>query len=239
MTTTDQFGPVDRLRLSGDERFHRGDAPLDFNVLDFWRWSGSDLVSNATRGVIAEFIVANACGIPTNGVRDEWAASDLLLLDTPQGHSITPKGHSIEVKSAAYLQSWYQKSLSPITFSIKKARAWDPKANTFAEKASRSAKLYVFALLAHTEKKTLDPLNVDQWRAVDFKSTVRAASAPAQELPGRLENLPHGGSVTAWQFESGSAIVKRGGTRHDVQPNFESWRAVHAPGGHSVCRGRR
>jgi hypothetical protein len=102
-----EFGPVDRTRRSGAEQFRRGNAPLDFSLLDFWCWSGSDLVSNATRGRIAEFIVANACGIPTNDVRDEWAAYDLEL---------TPQGHGIEVKSAAYLQSWYQKCPSPITF---------------------------------------------------------------------------------------------------------------------------
>lgn len=35
------------------------------------------LVSNATRGRLAEFIVAAGLKIDTSGVRDEWAASDL------------------------------------------------------------------------------------------------------------------------------------------------------------------
>ena len=43
-------------------------------LLDFWRWNGSDLASNATRGVLAEFIVASALGIDLSVPRIEWAA---------------------------------------------------------------------------------------------------------------------------------------------------------------------
>lgn len=67
----------------------------------------SDLVSNATRCRLAEYIVARALGISTAGVRDEWAAYDL----------ITPDGIRIEVKSAAYLQSWRQTALSKVELS--------------------------------------------------------------------------------------------------------------------------
>jgi hypothetical protein len=62
-------------RLDGSERFHTGGRALDFDVTDFWRWSLSDHVSNATRGRLAEYIVARALDIPSSGVRDEWAAS--------------------------------------------------------------------------------------------------------------------------------------------------------------------
>lgn len=113
----------------------------------------SDLVSNATRGRLAEYIVARALGISTAGVRDEWAAYDL----------ITPHGIRIEVKSAAYLQSWHQTALSKITFSIRKARTWDSKTNLLDDTPVRSADVYVFALLAHQDKATLDPLDLDQW----------------------------------------------------------------------------
>jgi len=44
------------------------------NLLDFWRWNGSDLTCNATRGVLAEFIVASALGIDLSVPRIEWAA---------------------------------------------------------------------------------------------------------------------------------------------------------------------
>ena len=45
-------------RKRGDDPFHINEEPLDFNLQSFWQWSSSDLVSNATRGIIAEYIVA-------------------------------------------------------------------------------------------------------------------------------------------------------------------------------------
>jgi hypothetical protein len=41
-------------RRSGAEPFHEAGHPASFDVLDFWRWSASDLVTNITRGVLAE-----------------------------------------------------------------------------------------------------------------------------------------------------------------------------------------
>jgi hypothetical protein len=37
-------------------------------------WSRSDLLDNPEFGVLAEFIVATALGIPARGVRKGWAA---------------------------------------------------------------------------------------------------------------------------------------------------------------------
>jgi hypothetical protein len=78
--------------------------------LDFWRRSASDILSNATRGRLAEFLVATATGIDIKTVRDEWGAYDLL----------TPEGIKLEIKSAAYLQSWYQKVRSIIRLTVKR-----------------------------------------------------------------------------------------------------------------------
>ncbi|MBK6579630.1 MAG: hypothetical protein IPG17_26280 [Sandaracinaceae bacterium] len=67
--------PIPRL-LSGSEPFLLP-AGEDFagapalTVLDFWRWSMSDLVSNTARGVLAEFLVGSALGI-ASGTRVEW-----------------------------------------------------------------------------------------------------------------------------------------------------------------------
>lgn len=138
---------------TGAEAFHADRQPLPFTLLDFWRWSVSDLVSNATRGRLAEYIVAHALGGPTTNVRDEWASYDL----------ITPDGVRVEVKSAAYLQAWKQARLSRIVFVTPRTRAWNPETNTLSTDATRQADVYVFALLAHQDKATLDPLNVDQW----------------------------------------------------------------------------
>ena len=139
-------------RKTGDEPLHQHGARLEATVLDFWRWAMSDLVGNAARGVLAEYIVARALGL-TDGVRVEWDAYDLE----------TPRGVKIEVKSSAYLQSWYQTKLSHIVFSIRPAHAWDATTNVMAPEAHRQACLYVFCLLNHRDKATLDPLNLDQW----------------------------------------------------------------------------
>jgi hypothetical protein len=76
---------------------------------------------------------------------------------------LTADGCKIEVKSAAYLQSWHQKKLCPISFSIRESRAWDADRCEFATERKRQAGIYVFALLHHHDKETLDPLSLDQW----------------------------------------------------------------------------
>jgi hypothetical protein len=133
-----------------------GDEPLSTagkTLLDFWRWNGSDLASNATRGRLAEFIVASAMNIDLSVPREEWSAWDLT----------SPEGIRIEVKSAAYLQSWTQQNLSRIVFSIRPSRSWDASSGEFTEKSQRMTDVYVFCLLKHQKKSTLDPLNLDQW----------------------------------------------------------------------------
>ena len=68
------LGAIRSQRFTGSERFHDGKRAIGFSLLDYWQWSASDLVSNTSRGVVAEFLVASAIGI-AGGVREEWAAS--------------------------------------------------------------------------------------------------------------------------------------------------------------------
>jgi hypothetical protein len=102
-------------RKTGAEPFTAAGRPVGPTVADFWGWSRSDLLDNTERGVLAEFIVATAQEIPADGVREGWATWDLT----------TPGGVRVEVKSAAYLQSWAQKELSRISFNTPKTLAWD------------------------------------------------------------------------------------------------------------------
>jgi hypothetical protein len=95
--------------------------------------------------------VARALGLDA-GVRDEWQAFDLQTA-----------GKKIEVKSAAYVQSWGQKELSKIILSTRRSLAWDAETGAFATESKRQADIYVFALLAHRVKETIDPLDLDQW----------------------------------------------------------------------------
>src|ERR1700761_545099 len=94
---------------TGDEKLLYQKEQLPISLLDFWRWSVSDILSNATRGRFAEFIVATAANVDIKTIRDEWGAFDLETMD----------GIKIEVKSAAYIQTWFQRELSKISFSIK------------------------------------------------------------------------------------------------------------------------
>ncbi len=139
-------------RKTGDENFLSADTKLSVTLADFWRWSVSDLVSNATRGILAEFIVANALQLDA-GARTEWDAYDLKLSD----------GTKIEIKSAAYCQSWTQNNLSQIRFTIRPTYGWESSTNLSSTELIRQAHIYVFCLLKHQEKKTVNPLDLDQW----------------------------------------------------------------------------
>jgi hypothetical protein len=138
---------------TGNEPLSVNGENIGFTLLDYWKWSASDILSNATRGILAEFLVATATKIDIKNVRNEWDAFDL----------ITPSGIKLEIKSAAYLQSWHQKIFSKISFSIKLARHWDSLTNVLAAEAKRHADVYVFCLLKHEVKQTVNPLNLDHW----------------------------------------------------------------------------
>ena len=74
------FPALQTSRKSGDEYFSLSGEPLDLRLSAFWQWSSSDLVSNAMRGVLAEFIVASSLGL-ADGVRNQLDAFDLLIAD--------------------------------------------------------------------------------------------------------------------------------------------------------------
>jgi hypothetical protein len=111
-------------------------------------------LSNATRGRLAEYIVATAANVDLDNPRDEWAPYDL----------IAPDDIKIEVKSAAYIQSWYQKELSKISFSIKPSYFWDSISNMQSKTKARYVDIYVMCLLANIDQDSIDPLDLDQWR---------------------------------------------------------------------------
>lgn len=139
-------------RKSGNEPFQSKGEILSFDVTSFWRWAFSDFVSNTARGILAEYIVARAVGGGNTDIRPEWASFDVT----------TPEGIKIEVKSAAYIQSWQQNDYSKISFSVAKKRGWDAETGLAIE-PTRHADIYVMALLHHKDQVTLNPLDLDQW----------------------------------------------------------------------------
>ncbi|MBD2261232.1 hypothetical protein [Pseudanabaena sp. FACHB-2040] len=146
------FPQITAKAKTGEEHFSQNSEPLPITTLDFWRWSSSGFLDNTTRGILAEFIVASALNL-TSSLRVEWNAFDL----------ITPEQVRIEVKSAAYLQSWQQKKVSTIRFSIASSYGWNADTNEISQIRKRSSDIYVFCLLIHKDKQTVNPLNMDQW----------------------------------------------------------------------------
>ena len=138
---------------SGQETLKLADKDLPFTVLDFWRWAFSDLLSNATRGKLAEFIVASALDVDLQEASNEWGAYDLSTQD----------GLKIEVKTSAYVQAWSQKDYSKPVFSIAKAKYWDPDTGMSDEAAKRHADIYVFCLLKEKDQSKINPLQLEQW----------------------------------------------------------------------------
>lgn len=137
-------------RKHGDERFLNGDCSAQ--LVDFWRWAYSNLMGNAERGKLAEYIVSLAMHC-ADGVSEGWAAFDI----------VSPEGIKIEVKTSAYLQSWAQKRISDIRFSIRETLAWDSATNTYAEIAMRQADVYVFCVHNCKEQNSVNPLDLAQW----------------------------------------------------------------------------
>lgn len=166
---------------SGDEQIGAADTPTGRTLLDFWKWSYSDVLSNAARGVFAEFLVGLALRA-IDSPREEWASYDLK----------TPEGIRVEVKSTAYVQSWCQDKLTQISFDIR--RKW----NEEGTKHERRSDVYVFALLAEKDKEKINPLDIGQWefyvvstreldRACENQATIRIN--PLREVA--RENVPY------------------------------------------------
>lgn len=109
-------------------------------------------MSNATRGVLAEFLVGQAVADNLE-IRDEWAEYDLR----------SSTGIRIEVKSVSFLQCWDQKRLSRVSFCYKKRQDENPPTGQQKSEQRRYADVYVFALLAHSNQETLNPLDLSQW----------------------------------------------------------------------------
>ncbi|MCZ2247140.1 MAG: hypothetical protein LC111_00065 [Bacteroidia bacterium] len=169
-------------RKSGEESFRAKGIPLENKLFGFWQWACSDLSSNIMRGILAEYIVASELEIAIN-TRREWDAYDLETND----------GVKLEIKSASYLQTWVQRKFSEISFDIAPKKVWNASANEYSNEIKRQADVYVFCLLHHKEKSTLDPLDLDQWTFYLLSTSVLNAEIPNQKsicLPALLNLNP-------------------------------------------------
>lgn len=140
-------------RLRGNERLKGLSAPVTgATALDFWRWAFSDLRQNALRGVFAEWLVAQLLDVERE-CRDPWADCDL----------ITSSGVRLEVKAAAYRQSWHHEHSPPskIIFSGLHGRRLEN--GRYANASTYNADYYIFCLLDDLDAAA-DPFDVDRWR---------------------------------------------------------------------------
>ena len=132
---------------------HSGDEPLlNTTLSSYWAWAHSNLMDNAERGALAEFLVKQAVG-DESATRTNWDAYDLL----------SPEGIKVEIKASGYLQSWEQDKLSNIVFSIRPTYGWDARTNSTDTVMRRQSDVYVFCLHKHKEQSTVNPLDIEQW----------------------------------------------------------------------------
>ncbi len=227
--------PTGRPRFqprSGDESFHVGGVSIGATLLDYWRWSGSELLSNVQRGVLAEFLIARTLDV-THEPRVEWAPWDLR----------TRSGVTVEVKSAAYWQAWPQRRPSDITFDIApRKQVWDVATNetTTLPEPRRLADVYVFCVLGRrTCPRNTDPLDVDQWAFYVLGGAFLDRERPAQKTIGidPLRSLaaeaPYGGLSAA--IEAAASGRRRLPTGHCRSPALS--RGARAAG-RRRCRSR-
>jgi len=153
-------------RRHGNEQF----IGMDTDLLEFWEWAHSDIMSNTERGRLAEFIVSKAVG-STSDHRIEWDIYDVK----------TPDGITIEVKTSAYLQTWRQTKFSSILFDIAPKREWYDGINQYSNIPKRPAKVYVFCLFASKNGLTANPMNLSQWEFYVLSTKMLDQCMPLQK----------------------------------------------------------
>ena len=197
------FHPVQRNPepLPPETPFTYKDKPTSFSIQDFWVWMASDVLNNTLRGTVAEYIVSQATEASAP-VRGEWDTVDIT----------TPEGIKIEVKSAAYLQSWHQDRPSAISFGIAKTYPWDWKTNQYEEKQVRSADVYVFCVLAHRDGRTINPLELTQWEFYILPTNTLDSSLGDQKTVS-LSRLKDLGAVALGYDQIRNAVLEAYGDR--------------------------
>ena len=144
----DSRNPLDKVPVDpkeGHEKFSGQSSYPNLDVLGFWKWSYSNLLTNTTRGILAEFLVASSLGL-NKKPREVWKEYDLKL----------KSGVKIEVKSSAKYQVWKQDRPSKFEFDISKKKLDNTVASS--SKPDRRADIYVFCAL-----NAIELMNLDNW----------------------------------------------------------------------------
>ena len=160
---------VPSTQKTGKENFEFKGNSVGVALADFWSWAYSDLVNNTERGKLAEFIVASALDVHGK-IAATWDSFDLKFME---------KG--IEVKSAAFLQSWSQEKESYIEFAIRPTLGIIENTGSYDKVCKRQSDAYVFCFLKHMDKLTLDPLDLDQWEFYVVSTALLNKLVPKQK----------------------------------------------------------
>ena len=167
--------------LDGQEPFHGPGITQPLLLIDYWRWQGSALLDNTSRGILAEFLIATALGLYKKP-RREWEECDLTM----------KSGAKIEVKSSAYFQSWKQIRPAVIQFGIAPHRSWDTETGKYREGVKRWADIYIFCVFKG--KKPLHVLDTSKWEFYVLPTEVLDQKRPEQKtirLSSLKELSPH------------------------------------------------
>jgi len=164
------LGPTEIKKKTGKEAFISKRELKKFSLVDFWQWSTSNLLTNTTRGILAEYIVATDLGIDET-LQNDWELYDLT----------SKNGLKIEVKSSAYIQTWEQTKFSKISFSIKPSTKYNSKTSRFEGIPQRHSDYYIFCLLHHKNQETINPLNLDQWTFYIISTKILNEKLPNQK----------------------------------------------------------
>lgn len=157
-------------QLTGNEKFTLNGSSAGITIMDFWRWAYSDLLNNTHRGVMAEFLVYSSLGMasPSPQIRVDWLPFDVT----------SPSGRRIEVKSAAYLQSWTTDFPTNIQYDIAPKLAWDGK--SYATEAKRNCDLFVFCLYTALTRD-ISILDLEYWEFYVLPTSVLNTMIPNQK----------------------------------------------------------
>jgi hypothetical protein len=163
----------------------------------FWRWAHSDFLSNAERGLLAEYIVTRATNSASTA-RREWDAYDVVTEDEIK----------VEVKASGYVQTWNQSKPSTIRFNISERIAWHAETNTYDDAPTRSADVYVFCVHHEEDRHQVDPLDTAQWTFYVISTKALNAALGKQKTVGLAKLRDIG--ATKVSFEDLAASIRAG-----------------------------
>jgi len=148
-----------------------GAVCLEATVLEFWRWAFGNLNEDTLKGLFAEWLVGRLLGLelPLGG-RNGGANSDLFL----------ESGIRVEVKSAAYWQSWklydergrprpleeieerhWRRLEKPLQFQVRRSR---DSVDRSGDTPALWSDLYVFCAQFEKNPVSWNILDLNQWR---------------------------------------------------------------------------